>query len=161
MGQRGLLPSPGSRGGVFPAPSLKTRQSGRRLAGASNGRSLFSIDIAADTAPLDDFHQAAPTRPNQQLLQDQWTPATSASSSVNHGGSQRHLRHPQATLQNSTLPSRRSSSHFDTKQNHSFSARSHHKKSCVSVSSYPYPRLDLLRAHRERRLSCALPCALR
>ena len=64
-------------------------------------------------------------------------------------------------LQNSTLPTRRLSSHFDTTQNHSFSACPHHKKCCVCVSSCPYPRLDLLRAHRERRPSCALPCALR
>ena len=95
--ERGLPRALGLRGGVFPAPSLETRQSGRRLAGASNGRSLSSIGIGPATAPSDDFQHADPTRPNQRLWQDHRAPTTSASLRVDPGGSQRHPRHPQAT----------------------------------------------------------------
>ena len=95
--ERGLPRALGLRGGVFPAPSLKTRQSGRRIAGASNGHSLSSIGIEPATAPSDDFQHADPTRPNQRLWQDHRAPTTSASLRVDPGGSQRHPRHPQAT----------------------------------------------------------------
>ena len=72
----------GSGGGVFPAPSLKTRKGGRRLKGASSGRPLLLVDIGAEIAPFDDFQQAAPARPSQQLSQDNRTPSSSTSSSV-------------------------------------------------------------------------------